>query len=698
MKDFQAGICSFSKYFTPFHNRKVLIFRFTIMHLKPFVSSLLLLILFFTSLNSCVYTEKIKDGRTAYERKQYSVAADLLQKEYENAKEKEVKAVIAYYLGNTYQRLNDTEKSMRWYFESSKAGFGSEATLEFARALKREERYQESILAFQKAGRESGDETAYRGEVSMVELAMVWQEEAKDNPYKIKRLPFNSPFFDYAPFPMEGNQLIFTSDRPESPGADTYKWTGNKFSSIYIAGLYDGQADLYESIFTSQHNEGTFTMTRDGSKAAFTRCDPSNTFDIQCKIYYLFKDRSIWSEPILFDYTQDDVNYSYPALSEDGKLMIFSANYPNNQGGYDLYVSEFNNGIWQEPVPLSSRINTGSNEISPFLFGDTLYFASDRVTGMGGYDIYRSELDAQGNWSPPINLKAPINSGADDFSFVIDHNANLKEDQVHVGYFTSSRKGGVGKDDIYFFEKLKPVIDSSSLAGNDDENEDKFIINLNLVTQEKEFEIPNDPNSPVKFRKPIGGVLVEVFKNGQKIEEFKTDDFGNKKMQLENNANYEFIGRKEEYISNRTRISTRNMMASLEADTLIQGRILLEKIYYDKEIVLENIYYDFDRWEIRPDAEPTLDELVELLSINRGLLIQIASHTDCRGAEDYNQILSQRRAQSVVDYLIANQINADRLIARGFGESQPAVNCVCEDCTEEEHQINRRTTFAIVKE
>jgi len=652
------------------------------------------LLLVMILINSCMYTEKIKDGRTAYERKQYSIAAELFEKEYESSRDSRERATIAYYLGNTYLRLSDSEKAMRWYFESSKAGLGSEATVAFARTLKMEERYDEAIKAYRKAGREAGDELMYRGEINMSEIARDWMETAPDNPYKIKRLGFNSPFFDYAPFPVEGNQLIFTSDRPQSPGNDTYKWTGNKFSSLFIAGLYDSQPQLFDPIFTSQFNEGTFAMTTDGSKAAFTRCVPGTAADVKCKIYYLFRDRNIWSDPIEFEYSQEDVNYSYPAFSDDGKLLLFAANYPNNQGGYDIYASEFTNGIWQEPIPLSARINSTANEISPFLIGDTLYFASDRVGGMGGYDIYRSELDGQGNWTPPVNLKAPINSGADDFSFIIDRNANLKPDQYHVGYLTSSRKGGVGKDDIYFFEK-KIIIQDDPIVALDSNGIPIFTINLNLITQEKEFEIPDDPNSPIRFRKPLPRVTVEILENGVSIETQSTDDFGNKKLVLQSGKNYEFIGRKDGYLSNRTSVSTLNIPAQ---DTLIQSRILMEKIFYGKEIVLENIYYDFDRWEIRADAEPTLNDLTNLLDINRELLIQIASHTDCRGSEDYNQTLSQRRAQSVVDYLIRKGIKSDRLIARGFGESQPAINCICEECTEEEHQINRRTTFAIVKE
>jgi peptidoglycan-associated lipoprotein len=650
--------------------------------------------------SSCVYTEKIKDGRTAYELKQYSVAASMLTKEFEQSKDEQAKATIAFYLGETYKRLGDNAASMRWYFEAAKGGYGSRASLEFANALKREERYDEAIKGYQKAGRDEGNERAYIGFINACQIAQQWVKDAPNNEYQIKRLAINSPYFDYAPYPLGNGQIVFTSDRPQSPG-DTYKWTGNKPSTIYQGNVITGQVEFFDPTFITGDNEGTFAMSRDGTKAAFTRCDPGNTFDIKCKIYYTFKDQQMWSEPILFDYTDESVNYSFPTFSEDGRLLVFAANYPNNQGGYDLYVSEFANGTYQEPIPLSNRINTSDNEIAPFLDQDTLYFASDRAGGMGGYDIYRTEMSKDGQWSPPINLKAPINSGADDLNFVIDRSADLKAEQLSIGYLTSSRKGGLGKDDIYFWERIQkePSVDPSLTGGTDSLGLPTYTINLNLITQEKEFEIPTDPNSPVKFRKPLPNTRIEVLKNGVKIETISSNDFGTRQLTLDHGADYEFIGRKSDYLSGNYKLSTRNLPMTISGtDTTFQGRLLLEKIFYNKEIILENIYYDFDRWDIRKDAEPTLNELAALLAINEELFIQLASHTDCRGADEYNLNLSQRRAQSVVNYLIGKGIDGRRLVPRGFGESQPAINCVCESCTEDEHQINRRTTFAIIKE
>ncbi len=645
---------------------------------------------------SCSFTEKIRDGKTAYDRKQYAIAAEMLQEEYESTSDQAARATIAYYIGMSYQRINDNPNSVRWFGQSMKDGFGPDATIALARALKREERYEEAARAYKRAGDQVGDARRYRGESNMCEIAQKWLEDVDSRPYKIQTLGINSPQMDYSPFPYRFGEIVFTSDRPQSYGTDRYKWTNEKFSTLFKADMYSETVELFDPVFITSDNEGNFVASRDGTKAAFVRCDQGKTFDRYCRIYYVYRERNIWSEPIEFEPTLQEINYSYPSLSDDGRLMFFSANIPNNRGGYDIYVSEYSNGIWQEPIPLSNRINTSSDEISPFIYGDTLYYASNNPNSMGGFDIFKTYLDENREWQPPLNLRPPINSGADDFGFVVDYHAKLEDNQDEVGYFTSSRKGGMGKDDIYKYIKEKPSEDL--LAGGEDDEDELYNITLNLISQEKEFEIPDDPNSPVRFRKPLPDVSIEVFVNGSLMDTKTSNEFGQLSMKLESDKRYEFIGRKDGYISNRSKVTTEGLLAQLKSDTTIQSRILMEKIYYDKEIVLENIYYDFDRWEIRADAEPTLDELTELLSINQDLLIQIASHTDCRGTEEYNQTLSQRRAESVVNYLIKNGIRSDRLIARGFGESQPAIDCICEECTEDEHQINRRTTFAIIEE
>lgn len=644
----------------------------------------------------CTYTEKVRDGRAAYERKQYAVAISLLESEIQSGKGSgQQMAERAYLLALSHQKLHDFPQSLLWFDRAYKAGYGPEALVSYARTLTQMERYEEAMTAFQKAGDEQGEPLRYRADISTARVAAEWAAGKEASPYKVNRTGINTSYGEYAPFPYEPGRLLFTSDRPQSMGTEVYKWTGNKYSSIFVSDVRSGDVQRFDRGFNSLVNDGTLVFSPNRQWAAFTRCDPDESPDVYCKIYLSMWDGVDWSTPEMAEFTLSETNYSYPAFSSDGRLLLFSSNQMTGQGGYDIYVSELVNGYWEDPAPISGMINTSYDEISPYMDSDTLYFASNKPGGMGGLDIYRTYLQLNGQWIPPQNMMAPVNSGGDDYGFVVDRLTPPGEGLSEQGYFTSNRMGGAGNDDIYAYEKRvqkpPPVEEKDSLQVVQR-------IRVNLVTQEKEFVVPDDPNSGIRFRKPLGLVEVNVSLGDSVIATQKTDRIGGMTLSLEAGREYVFVGSYPDYISNKTVVSTLRIPADQSVDTLIEARLLLEKIYYNKEIVLDNIYYDYDRWEIRQDARPALDELADLLRINPGLKIQLASHTDCRGTEEYNQELSQKRAESVLDYLSQAGITRSRLVARGFGESQPAAPCVCERCSEAEHQLNRRTTFAILEQ
>jgi outer membrane protein OmpA-like peptidoglycan-associated protein len=209
--------------------------------------------------------------------------------------------------------------------------------------------------------------------------------------------------------------------------------------------------------------------------------------------------------------------------------------------------------------------------------------------------------------------------------------------------------------------------------------------------------IPSNPNSKILGRKPLSGAVVQA-EWGTKKQAFTVKDDGFFKMELAENTDYSFNATLGGYLTNNAKFSTKGI--AKDPGNPVQTfeiEIVLDKIFRNKEIVLENIYYDYDKWDIRPDAEPTLNRLAEVLRQNPGIRIQLGSHTDCRGTDAYNQSLSQRRAQSAVNYLISKGIDGALLSAKGYGESQPAALCACSNCTEVEHQTNRRTTFKVVE-
>jgi outer membrane protein OmpA-like peptidoglycan-associated protein len=358
---------------------------------------------------------------------------------------------------------------------------------------------------------------------------------------------------------------------------------------------------------------------------------------------------------------------------------------------------------WDEPKALSRNINSPGNELFPSFDADTLYFASDGIAGMGGLDIFHTFKSERNAWAAPINLKAPLNSGADDFGFVALPNtakvaSKTPGELLRTGFFSSNRalEGARGGDDIYRFEQRVPppkpqkvdTVPSKPLA---------YKLLLEGYVLEKILTDPTDPNSKVLGRRPLAEATVQA-EFGSKKQPFTTKDDGFFKMELSENTDYLFSATLAGYLSNSAKFSTKGIAKDpLNPVQTFEVEIVLDKIFRNKEIILENIYYDYDKWDIRPDAEPTLNKLADVLRQNPEIRIQLGSHTDCRGNDNYNQTLSQRRAESAVNYLIFKGIDPVRLSAIGYGESQPAASCACARCSEAEHQDNRRTTFKVVE-
>lgn len=668
-----------------------------------FSYSLPLLLLF---LSSCNYTIKVKDGRTAYDRKQYAVATTMLEKEYDRAKTRTEKGPLAYQLAESYRQTGQDERSLDWYKKAYDNNYGADALKGYAYALKKLERYPAARDAFKNLGIEIGSPYEYRKEITACNVAEGWLKEVPGNGWKVETADFNSPQNDFAPVFYRDGRLVFTSDRAMSKSEGNYNWTGNKFMDMFIVEPGGASAQVFDGLLNTGDNEGTPCFNTLGTEAFFVRVKGAyKGDDAFCKIYFAEKNVADggWSEASPLPFQKERINYVHPALSADGKTLYFACNDPEGWGGYDLYSVQRNakaeNG-WDEPKLLSRNLNTPGNEAFPTLDGDTLYFASDGLPGMGGYDVFRTYKSERTAWAPPINLKSPVNSGADDFGLVIDRQHPTPKpvapgDLVKAGFFTSNRPGSRG-DDIYRFEQsvpppkppkvdttpAKPVVYKLILEG--------YIL-------EKIFASPDDPNSKVLGRKPLAGATVQA-EYGSKKQPFTVKDDGYFRMELSENMDYNFLASLSGYLSNGAKFSTKGI--AKDPNTPVQTfeiEIVLDKIYKNREIVLENIYYDFDKWDIRPDAEPTLNRLSEVLKQNPDIRIQLGSHTDCRGNDNYNEDLSQKRAQSAVNYLISRGIDSGRLSALGYGETQPAAECVCTRCTETEHQTNRRTTFKVIE-
>ena len=655
-----------------------------------------LTLLLLLTLAACTYTAKITDGATAVDRKQYDVAKPMLQREYKRAKTRRDKGKIAYNLGLALRETGDDEAAVDWFQKAFDNNAGPDALREKAAALKRLERYEEAIEVYTDLGFEIGSKYEFRKDIRGAELAQQWKEavdNGRPNPFTATPAGFNSRQADYAPVAFE-ERLVFTSDRSSAIGDETFNWTGRGFTDLFVVDPAGGDAvTTFDDRINTPAHEGTPTFSADGTEMIFVRCSsPAKREDAYCGLYRSERTGNGWGPAVPLPFVKPGYNYLHPALHPDGQQLFFSALLEDGWGGYDLYASNRKaDGSWEDPYLISRALNTQGNEQFPSFDGDTLYFSSDGLEGMGGLDIFRTHKMENGRFAAPKNLRQPVNSGADDFGFTVSRRNGEGIGSTTTGYFSSSRPGGQGADDIYVFTKTvlpPPPPDPTPIVY-------KNVLDVTVV--EKIYQDPADPKSPVLGLRPVPNASV-IASIGDQSRTVNTDEEGRLSLVLVDDQNYNFRAERDDYLAAEGAFSSRNLPRDPDApEQRYEIELEIDKIFPNEEIVLNNIYYDFDKSFIREDAQPTLNKLAALLQLNPDIRIELGSHTDCRGADGYNRQLSQARAQAAVDYLQQQGIAGGRLEARGYGEDSPIAECVCERCSEDQHQENRRTTFRILE-
>ncbi|MEO6168080.1 MAG: OmpA family protein [Chitinophagales bacterium] len=661
------------------------------MKISSYPVSLLITYLFFFS--SCLITKQTKTGETLFAEKQYTLAADLLKSEFNKESDPSLKAKKAFMIGECYRLSSETEPAEQWYKTSFDLNGESRAQYLYAQMLKSNEKYTEASATFSEYLKDSPFDDEARSEVEACNLAQQW----KIAPSSITVTgvdALNSPAYDYAPVHYGKNGLVFTSDRSDAAGNNIYGWTGEKFSDLFTStkdekGNFSAPVAFSEAL-NSPFNEGAACFSKDFSECYFTRCGSNQTLNDYCKIYFTYRTDDSWSEPQVVPIFNDSTNVSQPFLTADGKELYISADVDGGYGGKDLYVLTKTAEGWGEPLNLGPNVNTTGDEAFPCLTDDgTLYFASNGQMGMGGLDLYMASR-IKNQWGNIQNLKAPINSGADDLAIIFDK-VNPK-DQYKIksqGYFVSNRPGGKGHDDIFHFTEEKVKV---------------YLVSGDVV--EKIFEIENNPNSRVTGFAPMDGIDVTINVMDEKgntvpktQQVLKADKNGAFRFKAEVEKIYRLTAAKTDYFSKSETANTIGF-TSIDKDTVTATvRIVLDRIYKNVQVNLSNIYYDYNKANIREDAAKVLDTLLVLLNENPAVQVEIGSHTDSRGKDPYNLRLSQARAQSVVDYLVVKGIDPLRLTAKGYGETQPVNECVNGvKCTEEQFQENRRTTFKVLSD
>ncbi len=639
---------------------------------------------------SCTVTKPVKTGEMAFEYKQFVLATELLENEFEATSNDQVKARKSMLLAKAFDMIEEYGEALQWYDIADQYYNSDKSSIDLAYSLKRNERYKDAEQRFQEIYQHT-KEIKYLKEVKICSTA--WMQKKNVDNVRIESLAFNSYYSEYSPCYFEEDFILFSSDRESSTGNKVYKWNDSNFSDIFVSDREGRQEYNFDALINTEHNEGTVCFSKNFEEIFFTRCFSSEERDQHCKIYYSQRPNGFWLEPEALMFFDDKTNFGHPCLIENDSVLIFTAK-AGGSDNYDLYYSvKIGNG-WSEADIMPSNINTEGDEKFPKAYGDTLYFASDGHIGYGGLDIFKSILLDDGSWSQPVNMGWPINGGADDFDLVIEPNFSKNNNIALKGLFSSSRNTG-NRSDIFSFIQFaeKPEIPDEEVVEEIMETQSFDVYISGLVVEN--IRENGDPNAKIIEAIKLNEGRVDISYEDTIAFE-KLNENGRFLYKAKSEQNHTIVVKTKDHLHKQI-IVTIPPFSSLKSDTTINLRFVMERIVYDTEIIISNIYYDFNKWDIREDAEAPLDSLSEMLKLNAQLKIELGSHTDCRGEDQYNLNLSQKRAQSVMNYLNNKGVGEDRLKAIGYGETKFAIDCECNSCTEEEHQANRRTTFKILK-
>ena len=509
----------------------------------------------------------------------------------------------------------------------------------------------------------------------------------------------NSEHYDYSPAwgDISHNTIVFVSARDGSNGDGIDSRTGDSFMDLWFTTRDNNgkwsEPQLLPNSINSKDNEGPSVLSPSGDEIYFTRCPRMKKVDLGCAIFYSKRKGDSWTQAKMIKLKPEDadtLSCGHPAMDSEMKIMIFAADFPGGYGMHDLWISEYDprEESWMTPVNLGPEINSIADEMFPYLSdnGD-LYFSSDSYEGFGGLDMFKAKKVGDNKWSDLENLRYPLNSNEHDFGIILERNTDRR------GLFSSSRDGTKGHDDIFNFN-IPPVLLKYYVEVTNSETGDPV------------------PGATIKVTTidTSGGIRDEFVKTTDVDGTILFNEISKGKRYIKHDLIYEVECQKDSFLVRKSKFSTFN----LEDNKTFYDPFEVQPVS-EKAIDFPEVQYALDKAELLVDtlqasdrkinSKDSLDFLYTTLIDNPSIVIELQAHTDCRGGDDYNQKLSQRRAQSCVDYLIFKGIPTERMKAVGYGEAKPKMeglecDAISNLSTEEEqeaaHQKNRRTQFIVL--
>ena len=652
--------------------------------MKRFLSYTFIIYVFLALFVSC-RSAKLSDAEEKQRIGEYYEAAAIYRRVYTKTspKKRDLRGYVAFRMAECNRMINSTAKAVSGYMNALRYDYpDSILYLRLGQMQQKNGRYADAIKNYDTYLQYDPTSVLAFNGVEGSQKALEW----KKNPtrYVVKRMDkFNSRRGEFSPMLLgpDYDQLYFASSRSKDKDQKISAITGQNNNNFYVIKKDEQgnwlQPEELEDEVNTEFDEGTPSFTPDGNTMYYTYCTQAPEGDRTAEIYMSSRSSAKWGKGSKVEILKDSVTaLAHPAVSPDGRWLYFVSDAVGGQGGKDIFRARINGNDFGPMENLGPEINTPGDEVFPYVRDSvTLYFASNGHPGMGGLDIFRATLDSTEHWHVE-NMRSPINSNGDDFGITFEG--------VHErGFFSSNRNDARGYDHLYSFEL--PII-TVKIEG--------IVFDVDEV--------------------PIEGATVRIVGRDGLNAKVLTMKNGEYEVELERDIRYVMMASARGFLNQNFELKTG---AEEKNETYIVDFYLSP---ITKPVVIENIFYDFDKATLRPESKAALDEMIKMLNDNPNVTIELGAHTDRKGTDKYNEGLAQRRAQSVVDYLIEGGIAPDRLEAKGYGESVPKVinkkmarehdflhegdtlsAPFIEKLTPEQQeiadQINRRTEFKVLR-